>query len=284
MNSFSSGEVRLRKKPTEGNSSLCSFSTDSVGTSATFESMYFDQNSIYRFSHDYLPESLICFMNIESAQQFETFHGPILDEFNEVDGETPNRNILSLITLNLLRSMQEMRQTINRQIQFSLKRKRNSLQKMLLGKSDCDATKCAKSSPVKSGKIVEYFYDFNGQQVLVPIEGSYRFSFYLVACCAIATNEETGEQTIGDEFYACFKINSNANLERNNPVVNSRARSKSNRLSLPANFQLTSLADTLNETIIKSSKRSFEYEIDRLDFLLIDLEELIQVVRMGSWR
>lgn len=274
-------EVKLRRSSrlsVSENASLYSFTADSsLDTVSLFDSLYYNHNSIFRFCHEYLPESLICYLNIESAQQFETFHGPIIDQLAEdVDRQTA---LLSSITLTLFESMQKMRQTLNSLAKIGIKRNGRIFEKILAGKSNCDANKCRKMSPRKCGRIMKQYFDLDGNPVTENGDYSSCFTFYLLGYCSIITNPETGHCLVGDEFYACFKLNPTL------PSTGSMRTKQSNRLSLPVSFQLPTLTtDSGSYRIKQPNKRSLAYETDRLDFLLLDLDELVQVVRMSNWR
>lgn len=303
---FSSGNSTTGSSITSLNESCrCSVAGDRSTTGQSMQSLYHDQSkktaellhsSVYRFSHRYLPESLILYLNVESTAQQETFFGPILDGgafahqiCSEMSNFSPsstsaqlllsqhNPQLISSITTELVAEIRRFQVRLLKLAQLERNRQRGKPLPMQT------------YSPLNSGQIVTLTFDLitckriitsdltnSSQQPLMVL-----FRFYLLGRCFRADDSQAV-----DQFYACFKMNNSKNTEAVNELISKSSRSSKwslGRLSLKLDIKSSSSGSKKNGSFsLGLLDRSQDYETVRLDNLRGDFEELMQTVRFGS--
>lgn len=270
-------------------------------------------SSVYRFSHRYLPESLILYLNVESTAQQETFFGPILDEgafANQFCSQMPNAfsslssnaaaaqlllsqqnpQLISSVTTELVAEIRRFQVRLLKLTELERNRQKGKPLPMQL------------YSPLNSGQIVTLTFDLitckriitsdhqltnsSGDQQSSSSSSSsltVSFRFYLLGRCFSVE----GSQPV-DQFYACFKMNNSKNTEAVKELMSKASRSSKwslGRLSLKLDIKSNSgtFSSKKNGSFsIGLLDRSTDYETVRLDNLRGDFEELMQTVRFGS--
>ena len=259
--------------------------------------------SVYRFSHRYLPESLVLYLNVEPARHQESLYGPILEggqlfvdqceqksrpasEAQLLLGQQNSHQLISSVTSELVAEVRRLQSRLIKLAELDWSRQRGKPLAMQA------------FSPINSGHMVTLHYDLisgrkmTADQLVMNNRSSSTsgqmpvltasFRFYLLGrCCRVDASQPV------DQFYACFKINNRKEDEAVNEML-----SKSNRSSKWSFGRFSLKLDSKSSGSFSSKKnndynsglldRSNDYETIRLDNLRVDFEELMETVRFSS--
>lgn len=253
-------------------------SIGSIYSQSTVDSVSFNYDSPYQFNRDYLQKTLLCFLNIE--HEMETYYGPILD----LDSGDPFEHWLTAVTSELCRQMNLVREKLNSMCQLEMERRQRCRSKITDNHSDSEFSQYISTAKLRTARTIRLYIDSGGNIHFEEPNKLTNLSLlvYVIGRCDIDYLKELGTDRISNEFYACFQANSSS-LSSSATSDSLLIPSTSNRRYSIGKWLLFAENIVSSVSLSKQSEeRNRYYVIDQLDSLMVDLDDLIQNIRMEN--
>lgn len=225
-----------------------------------------------------MPKTLLCFLNIE--QEMETYYGPILG----LDSGDSFEHWLTAVTSELCRQMNVVREKLNSMCQLEMERRQRNRLKIMENNSDSELGQYISTAKLRTARTIRLYIDFSGNvHFEEPIKSNCLSLFvYVIGRCDIDYSKELGNDRINNEFYACFQANPSS-MGSSSTSESLLLPSKSNRgysigkLILLAENMVSSVS--FNKQLEEKNRH---YVMDQLDSIMVNLDDLIQNIRMEN--